>query len=46
LVLKKGPELEILATNHLGETIDATPAIVGDQIFIRGENHLFCIAED
>jgi len=46
LVLKKGPELEILATNHLGETIDATPAIVGDQIFIRGEKHLFCIAED
>lgn len=46
LVLKKGPELEILATNHLSEAIDATPAIVGDQIFVRGENHLFCIAEN
>ncbi len=46
LVLKKGTELEILAANDIGETIDATPAIAGNQMFIRGENHLFCISED
>lgn len=46
LVLNKGTELEILATNNIGETIDATLAIAGNQLFIRGENHLFCIAED
>ncbi len=45
LVLKKGTELEVLASNNIGETIDATPAIAGKQIFIRGEKHLFCIAE-
>jgi outer membrane protein assembly factor BamB len=45
LVLKKGTELEVLASNHVGETIDATPAIAGKQMFIRGEKHLFCIAE-
>lgn len=45
LVLQEGPEFEIVATNYLGEPIDATPALVGDEILIRGEKHLFCIAE-
>ena len=45
VVLKDGPEMEIVATNTLGEAIDATPAIVGKDIFIRGDKHLFCIAE-
>ena len=46
VVLEDGPEFKILATNELGETIDATPAIIDNQIFIRGEKHLFCIAEN
>lgn len=46
IVLEDGPELKILATNELGETIDATPAIISNELFIRGEKHLFCIAED
>jgi outer membrane protein assembly factor BamB len=45
LVIKQSKELEILATNHLDETIDASPAIVGKEMYIRGENHLYCIAE-
>ena len=45
VVLEEGPEFKILATNTLGEGIDATPAIVDDQILIRGSRHLFCIAE-
>ena len=45
VVLKDGPEMEVVATNSLGETIDATPAIVGNELFIRGQQHLFCIAE-
>ena len=44
LVIKHQPELEILATNQLGEPIDASPAIVGKQIFLRGKGHLYCIA--
>ena len=45
VVAKHGNELEVLATNKLDETIDATPAIVGDQLFIRGEKSLYCISE-
>lgn len=45
VVIKDAPDLEIVATNSLGETIDATPAPVDSELFIRGENHLFCIAE-
>ncbi|MEX0613221.1 MAG: PQQ-binding-like beta-propeller repeat protein, partial [Pirellulales bacterium] len=44
-VLEHGPKLEILATNFLDETIDASPAIVGKEMIVRGENHLYCIAE-
>ncbi len=43
VVIKDASEWEQVASNSLGETIDATPALVDDQIFIRGEQHLFCI---
>jgi outer membrane protein assembly factor BamB len=43
LVLEKAPELRILATNRLAEPIDATPALVGNQIFLRSESSLYCI---
>ena len=43
--LKHGPKLEILATNKLSEGIDATPVLVGKQIFLRGEKHLYCVEE-
>ncbi|RIK76556.1 MAG: hypothetical protein DCC67_13770 [Planctomycetota bacterium] len=45
LVLRDGDELQVLSTNTVGEPVDASPAIVGDEIFIRGENHLFCISK-
>ncbi len=44
-VLKAGDALEVLATNRLGEPIDASPAVVGKQLFLRGEKHLYCIEE-
>jgi outer membrane protein assembly factor BamB len=44
VVIKDSNELEVVATNMMGETVDATPAPVGNQLFIRGEQHLFCIA--
>ena len=46
LVLKHGDSLEIVATNELGEPVDATPAIVANELFIRGEKHLFCFEND
>ena len=44
VVIQDSTELKVVATNSLGETIDATPAPVDNELFIRGENHLFCIA--
>lgn len=45
LVLKAGDTLDVLATNRLGEGVDASPVLVGRQLFLRGERHLYCIAE-
>ena len=45
VVIEDADDLKIIATNSLGEGVDATPAPVDNQLFIRGEKHLFCIAE-
>lgn len=45
VVLKAGSTGEVLATNELGEDVDASPALVGDQLFLRGKRHLYCISE-
>ena len=45
VVIKDSVQLNIVASNSLGESIDATPAPVDNQLFIRGERHLFCISE-
>lgn len=46
VVIKDAEQLEIVAENSVGETVDATPAPVDNQLFIRGEQHLFCITEE
>lgn len=45
VVVEHGTDLKIVATNALNEVVDSSLAIVGDRIYIRGANHLFCIAE-
>ena len=45
VVIKDSDKLEIVATNSVGETVDATPAPVDNELFIRGEQHLFCISK-
>ena len=45
VVIKDSDELDIVASNSVGETVDATPVPVDNELFIRGENHLFCISE-
>jgi outer membrane protein assembly factor BamB len=39
-------KLEELAVNELGEGVDASPAVVGNELFLRGREHLYCIAKD
>jgi outer membrane protein assembly factor BamB len=45
VVLKKGPKLEILATNKLDDKTDASIALAGKELFIRGKQNLYCIGE-
>jgi outer membrane protein assembly factor BamB len=45
LVIKPSDKLEVLATNQLDEKFDASPAIAGQEMFLRGKEHLYCIAE-
>lgn len=42
---KDGPELEIISENKLDDTFSASPAIAGDEIFLRGHQFVYCIAE-
>ena len=43
VAIADGEELKILATSSVGEPVDATPALAGKDVFIRGEKHLFAI---
>jgi outer membrane protein assembly factor BamB len=36
---------KMLATNRLDDTISASAALVGKEMFLRGERYLYCIAE-
>ena len=45
VVVKHGPEFEILAENKLEDSFNASPAIVGSELFLRGSQNLYCIAE-
>jgi hypothetical protein len=44
-VLKAGPTFEVLAENPLDEFTLSSPAISDGQIFIRTQNHLYCIGK-
>lgn len=44
LTLKDGETLETIAVNSLDEPINASPAIVGSDMFIRTSSHLYCIS--
>jgi len=45
VVFANADTFKILGTSQLGEAIDATPAIVGDELYIKGDTHLYCIAK-
>ncbi len=42
-VVRPGPAFELVASNDLGEPCFASPAISQGNLFIRGNNHLFCV---
>ncbi|MGI9240500.1 MAG: PQQ-binding-like beta-propeller repeat protein, partial [Verrucomicrobiales bacterium] len=45
LVMKRGGELKILATNQLDDSFHASPALAGTQLFLRGMRFLYCLEE-
>jgi outer membrane protein assembly factor BamB len=45
LVLRQSDKFEILATNRLDDGFDASPAVAGKQLFLRGGKYLYCIEE-
>lgn len=45
VVLKAADRLEVLATNELDDPVDASPALVGKQLFLRGTKFLWCLEE-
>ena len=42
-VIRNVETLEVLATNKLDDEFDASPAIVGDRILLKGKRNLYCI---
>ncbi len=45
IVLHHGDAFEVLATNTLGDSFSASPAIVGGELYLRGERRLYCISK-
>jgi outer membrane protein assembly factor BamB len=46
LVLKQDKTLEILARNRVDDKTDASIALTGKDLFIRGHQNLYCIGEE
>lgn len=44
-VIRQGPKFELLASNRLDDSFSASPAIVGDEMFLRGATSLYCLAD-
>ena len=44
-VIQHGPEFKVLAANKLDDSFNASPAIVGSELYLRGSQYLYCIAE-
>ena len=42
-VIRQGPKFEVLAVNRLDDRFTASPAVVGDSIYLRGHRYLYCI---
>jgi outer membrane protein assembly factor BamB len=43
-VIKSSPKLEEIAVNRLNEKVDASPALAGQELFLRGHEHLYCLS--
>lgn len=44
-VIRNADTLDVLATNRLDDEFDASPAVAGDRILLKGKRNLYCIEE-
>jgi outer membrane protein assembly factor BamB len=44
-VIKHAEQFEILAINSLNDRFSASPAIVGNELYLKGETYFYCISE-
>ncbi len=42
-VIKAGREFKVVAENQLDDRFDASPAAVGDELYVRGRKSLYCL---
>jgi outer membrane protein assembly factor BamB len=45
LVIESGGDYALVAANQLEDSFSASPAIIADELFLRGEHHLYCVSE-
>ena len=45
-VVKQSNKFKLLATNTLEDNFDASPVVAGNELFLKGDAFLYCIAED
>jgi outer membrane protein assembly factor BamB len=45
-VIARGPEFKLLALNQLDDGFDASPVVVGNELYLRGRKNLYRISKD
>ena len=45
VVVEAGPEFKVLATNNLGDSNHASPAIAGSRLYLVGDKRLYAIGK-
>ncbi|MGH9795621.1 MAG: PQQ-binding-like beta-propeller repeat protein [Candidatus Acidiferrales bacterium] len=45
-VIARGPQFKLLALNQLDDGFDASPVVVGNELYLRGRKYLYRISKD
>ncbi len=43
-VVRQSETFEVMAINSLDDDFDTSPVVAGDELYLRGKSHLYCIA--
>ena len=44
-VVKNSGTFDVIAVNALDDVFDASPVVIGDALYLKGNNYLYCISE-